>query len=315
MSPASRVWPGMPGGGVAQSMSRLLPGIAVAIAAVVFATAAAGQTSPPRLRFEAPADLYHSALRPPENYESTKTNASLQVYVFRQAPADLAGRFRQTLLRDWIDPQYQEMQIAGAPAFGPLSIPGADAAYIAQFAEAGFGGTSKPRVRLLIVARGAAAVVDAHAASPQAWQVALPSFNALIATLRIDSAASVTSTATPATRAVAGLYVGSKPKFVSAIGVGVGAGSGGFVPARHMYLLSENGRVYRAYDDIMAPGGDIRRFDFDAAEQADPVNSGHFVVQGDQLVMTLGERSDERITVPLRQPGRLTIGTVDYTRQ
>jgi hypothetical protein len=31
--------------------------------------------------------------------------------------------------------------------------------------------------------------------------------------------------------------------------------------------------------------------------------------------MTLGERSDERITVPLRQPGRLTIGTVDYTRQ
>ena len=157
--------------------------------------------------------------------------------------------------------------------------------------------------------------VDAHAASPQAWQIALPSFNALIATLRVDSAGSVPSPATPATRAVAGLYVGIKSKFISAIGVGVGAGSGGFVPARHMYLLSENGRVYRAYDDIMAPGGDIRRFDFDAAEQADPVNSGHFVVQGDQLVMTLGERSDEHIAVPLRQPGHLTIGTVDYTRQ
>jgi hypothetical protein len=207
------------------------------------------------------------------------------------------------------------MQLAGPPSFGPFSVPGADAAYIAQFAEAGFGRMSKPRVRLLIVARGGAALVDAQAASAQAWQIALPSFNALLATLRVESAASSTSTATPATRAVAGLYVGSKPKFVSIIGVGVGAGSGGFVPARHMYLPSEDGRVYRAYDDIRTPGGDIRRFDFDAAEQADPVNSGHFVVQDDQLVMTLGERSDERITVPLRQPGRLTIGTVDYTRQ
>jgi hypothetical protein len=109
--------------------------------------------------------------------------------------------------------------------------------------------------------------------------------------------------------------VGIKQKCVSAVRVGVGAGSGGFVPALHMYLLSENGRVYRAYDDIMAPGGDIRRFDFDAAEQADPVNSGHFVVQGDQLLMTPGERSDEKIAVSLRQPGHLTIGTVDYTRR
>jgi hypothetical protein len=267
------------------------------------------------LRFETPADLFHSALRPPENYESTRVNASLQVYAFRPAPDDLAVRFRQTLLRDWIDPQYQERQIAGPPTFGPLSVAGADAAYFAQFSEAGVGGMSKPRVRLLILARGGAAVVDAQAASPQAWQIAQPSFNALIATLRVDSAVSVTSTATPATRALAGLYVGIKPKFVSAIGVGVGAGSGSFVPARHMYLLSENGRVYRAYDDIMAPGGDIRQFDFDAAEQADPVNSGHFVVQGDQLLMTLGERSDERIVVPLRQPAHLTIGTVDYTRQ
>jgi hypothetical protein len=158
-------------------------------------------------------------------------------------------------------------------------------------------------------------VIDAQAASPQAWQIALPSFNALIATLRVDAAGSVTTAATPATRALAGLYVGVKPKFVSAFGVGVGAGSGGFVQALHMYLFSENGRVYRAFDDIRAPGGDLRRFDFDAAEQADPVNSGHFVVQGDQLFLTLGERGEERIAVPLRQAGRLTIETVDYTRR
>jgi hypothetical protein len=87
------------------------------------------------------------------------------------------------------------------------------------------------------------------------------------------------------------------------------------VPARHIYLLSETGRVYRAFDEIRAPGGDAGRFDFDAAEQEDPVNTGHFVVRGDQLFMTLGERNDEQIVVPLRQPGHLTIATVDYTRR
>jgi hypothetical protein len=300
---------------VARIVSRVLPAVAMATAAILLPMRASGQTSPPRLRYEPPVDLLHSAIRPPENYESTRINASLQVYVFRPAPADVAAAFRQTMLRDWIDPQYQEMQVAGQPVFGALSISGADAAYMAQFAEAGFGGMTKPRVRLLIVARGSAAIIDAQAASPQAWQIAAVSFNALLATVRVETAATSTSAATPATRALAGLYVGVKQKFVSAIGVGAGAGSGGFVPALHMYLLSETGRVYRAFDEILAPGGDIRRFDFDAAEQADPVNSGHFMLQGDQLLLTLGERSDERIAVPLRQPGHLVIGTVDYTRR
>jgi hypothetical protein len=294
----------------------LLPTLCAALAVVLLAMPVAGQTSPPRLRYEPPADLMHSALRPPENYESTRINASLQVYAFRPAPGDLATRFRQTLLRDWIAPQYQEMQLGSGPVFSGLSIPGADAAYLAQFGEVGsFGGMLKPRVRVLIVARGSAALIDGQAASFQAWQIALPSFNALIATLHVDSGASVTTAATPATRALAGLYVGVKPKFVSAFGVGVGAGSGGFVQALHMYLFSENGRVYRAFDDIRAPGGDVRQFDFDAAEQADPVNSGRFVVQGDQLFLTMGERGEERIAVPLRQAGRLTIETVDYTRR
>jgi len=296
-------------------VSRLLPALVVPMLQVLPAVSAAGQTNPPRLRFEAPADLLHSALRPPENYESTRINASLQVYTFRPAPGDVASRFRQTLLRDWIDPQFQEMQVAGPPVVGPMSIAGADAAYIAQFAEAGFGGMSKPRVRLLILARGGAAIIDAQAASPQAWQIALPSFNALLATVRVDSAVSAASPVTPETRALAGLYVGLKQKFVSAVGVGVRAGSGEFVPARHIYLLSETGRVYRAFDEIRAPGGDAGRFDFDAAEQEDPVNTGRFVVRGDQLFMTLGERNDEQIVVPLRQPGHLTIATVDYTRR
>lgn len=293
--------------------SQLMPAFAAATISALLAASAASQPRLPRLRYEPPAELQHSAIGPPENYESTRINASLQVYAFRAAAGDEAGRFRQTLLRDWIAAQYQEGQLVAPPAFGTMSVPGADAAYYAQFAEPSFAGP-KPRLRVLVVARGAAAVVDAQAASAQAWQVAQASFNALIATLRVDEGGATAGPVTPASRALAGLYVGRKPKFVSAIGAGIG-GSGGFVQAVHLYLFSEDGRVYRAYDDIGAPGGDTRRFDFDAAEQADPVNSGHYVVQGARLIVTMGERGEETITVPLPQDGRLTIDTVEYTRQ
>jgi len=43
-------------------------------------------TEVPRLKYTPPSDLYHSALRPPEVYESTRVNASLQVYDFQEAP-------------------------------------------------------------------------------------------------------------------------------------------------------------------------------------------------------------------------------------
>jgi len=296
-------------------LCQALPAIAAATLSAMLATSAGAQPRLPRLRYDPPADLLHSALGPPENYESTRINASLQIYAFRAAASDVPGRFRQTLLREWIAPQYQEAQLASPPVFGTLQVPGAEGAYYAQFAEASFGGMARPRLRLLVVARGAAAIVDAQAASPQAWQVAQASFNALIATLRVDDGGATAGAVTPASRALAGLYVGMKPKFVSAIGPGIGAGSGGFVQAVHLYLFSEDGRVYRAYDDIRAPGGDVRRFDFDAAEQADPVNSGHYVVQGTRLTVTMGERSEETINVVLREDGRLTIETVEYARR
>jgi len=296
------------------TVCQILPTMAAAMVSALLAASAAGQPRLPRLRYEPPADLMHSALGPPENYESSRISASLQVYAFRAATSDVPGRFQQTLLRDWIAPQYQEGQLVAPPTFGTMSVPGAEGAYYAQFAEPSFAGP-RPRLRVLVVARGAAAVVDAQAASLQAWQVAQASFNALIATLRVDDGGATAGPVSPASRALAGLYVGTKPKFVSAIGPGIGAGSGGFVQARHLYLFSPDGRVYRAYDDIRAPDGDIRRFDFDTAEQTDPVNSGHYVVQGGQLTLTMGERGEETITVPMRQDGRLTIETVEYTRQ
>ena len=292
----------------------LLSVTAALLASAPLAVSVVAQSGVPRLRYVPPADLLHSALRPPENYESTQINASLQVYDFRAAPADILMRFRQTLLRDWVAPQYQESQLAGPPAFGDVAINGADAALYAQFAEVSFGGL-KPRLRIVIVAGGTAAVIDAQAASMQAWPVAVASFNGLITTVHVERGPAARGAVTPEARALAGLYVGTKPKFVSAIGPGVGAGSGGFVQARHMYLLSPEGRVYRAYDSIEAAGGDLRRFDYDAAGRADPVNSGHYTVQRGQVVLTMGERGEETTVAPLRPDGHLVIETVDYVRR
>ena len=74
----------------------------------------------PRLTYTPPADLYHSALRPPEIYESSQVNASLQVYAFRPTPPNIGSLSHQTLLRDWIAPQYQELQLAGSLLDFPL---------------------------------------------------------------------------------------------------------------------------------------------------------------------------------------------------
>ena len=300
--------------------SRWFPAITAALAAVSasFPPSLTGQSTMPRLVYSPPAELYHSALRPPEIYESSQVNASMQVYLFRQAPPDVVDRFHKTMLRDWIAPQYQETQLVGPPAFGVGSVVGADAVHYSQFAEAVSPGVMpRPRLRFLIVARGSAALLDAQAQSLQAWNVAYPSFQALLSTLRVDTGGRVIpgTGATAATRTFAGLYVGVKPKFQSTIGPGIGAGSGGFVRAKHMYLFSDDGLVYRAYDDIRVPGGDTRRFDFDGAAVADPVNSGSYAIEGNQLVLHMGERLDETLIVPLQQPGRVTIETVEYFRQ
>ena len=269
----------------------------------------------PRLTYTPPADLYHSALRPPEIYESSQVNASLQVYAFRPAPPNIGGLFHQTLLRDWIASQYQELQLAGPPTFHSWMIVGADSAQFCQFGEAAW--QPKPRMRLLIEAQGAAAIVDAQAQSPEAWTVASQSFQMLIATLRVETGSGDTGGRRPtsATSALAGLYVGVKPKFVSAIGPGIGAGSGGFVQAQHLYLFSDDGRVYRAYDDIPIAGDHPGDFDFDEAAVADPVNSGRYSIRGRKLTLQMGERLDEVIVVALQQPGRLTIENVDYHRE
>jgi hypothetical protein len=85
--------------------------------------------------------------------------------------------------------------------------------------------------------------------------------------------------------------------------------------ALHYYLFSADGRVYRAYDKVDVPGRDISRFDFDAAERSDPVNSGRYTVDGGKLFIQMGRDLPETLVVPVPEKGMLTIDTVVYRRQ
>lgn len=275
------------------------------------ATLAAG----PELNYDAPQGFYRSATTPPEDYSANDVNAGLQVYPFRPAGGDVEQAFRRTLLRDWIDPRFREANVASTPEFRAASVPGASSVVTARFTE-NVAGMTRQRQRVLIVAGNAAAILDAWAASPAAWQELLPRLNAMWPTLRVDTAQAAPPAAAgadPRLRAVAGLYAGIKTNYIPNLMGGVGSGS--HVPTPHYYLFSADGRVYRAYDGIAAPLG-AERFDFRAAARSDPVNSGTYGVEGGGLRLRMGSGSSaETIVAPLPRGGRVTIHSVEYTRQ
>jgi hypothetical protein len=278
-------------------------------------TSAIAQNETPVLRYDPPPDFYRSAITPPDDYSSNEFNATLQVYPFRPFSGNIEQMFQRTLLREWIDPRYQEANVAGPPDFRRASVQGAQIALTARFAE--IAGIAKPRMRMVIVAGGAAAIVDASANNMTTWQRALPAFNVLSTSLRVDSgevAPAMNEGPGPAGRAVAGLYMART--FKDAVDMNRPVGSNMIrVPALHYYLFSADGRVYRAYDALPVPGGDVMRFDFDAARRADPVNSDRYTLKGNQLRIQMGGQTPETITTAAPAGGRVTINNVTYERQ
>jgi hypothetical protein len=138
----------------------------------------------------------------------------------------------------------------------------------------------------------------------------MPQVNAFAATLRVVSGTAAPAYVAPPTsagRAVAGLYMGFVNKY--------DAIRRQTIPALYYYLLSADGQVYRAYDDLSVPGNDPSRFDFAGARRADPVNSGLYSLDGDRIVMRLGPQMSETV-VAHRAPGNsLLIGGRTYERQ
>jgi hypothetical protein len=141
------------------------------------------------LRYEPPANFYRSAISPPEDFSANDVNAGLQVYPLRPFSGDIEQAFRRSMLREWIDPRFQEANVVAPPEFRPgTMVPGAQLTLSARFAE-NVAGLVRQRQRLLIVAGDSAAIVDAWAASMPSWQQILPRLNAMSATLRVEAGA------------------------------------------------------------------------------------------------------------------------------
>jgi hypothetical protein len=279
----------------------------VAFLGLILCAAAHAQTH--LLRYEPPANVVRSSVGPGESYAFNGMNAQVHVYPFRAFSGDIAQAFQRTLLRDWISPMDQEENVGGAPRFQRTAIPGADLALAASFNESRVG-LARPHLRLLIVAGHEAAIVDASAGTAQSWQQAVPALNRMAGTMRVEGARAPAPLTAEAARGIAGLYQGIKPKYMATM-VNV-IGSGYYQNSLHYYLFSGDGRVYRAYDKLEAPGG---RFDFEAAERRDAMNSGRYTVDSGKLVITMNRESPEKIVAELPKDGTLVIYDVPYKRQ
>lgn len=282
---------------------------AVFTAMALFATAAAAQT--PVLRFEPPPNYMRSAIYPPEDYVSRQFNASFQIYPFEPFNGNVAEIFQRTLLSDRIDPRHREENVAGAPQFAQAQMPGAQAVYQATFAENRVG-IVRPHLRMVIVASGSIAILDVATINSTMWARLAPDVNNMLRTMRVETGPAGPSLSEGPGRGgevMAGLYRGIKQKYMT----GLTFQHSYYTPASHFYLFSRTGQVYRAYDQIRAPGGDINRFDFEYAARADPPNSGRFAVVGDKLYIRIG--GNPPIVTAAPSNGAVTIESVTYTRQ
>jgi hypothetical protein len=264
------------------------------------------------LNYTPPQNVFRQAIDPAEDYSFNGANASVQVYQFRRFQGNIQQAFQATLLREWIAVMHQEENVASKPTFQKVNIPGADVAITASFNESRVG-LARPHLRMLIIAGADAAIVDASAGTVQSWQQVVPALNQMASTLRVETVRAPAALTSAAGNAVAGLYMGMKPKYTATMQNVTGYAS--YQNALHFYLFSADGRVYRAYDQLQVPGGAIPRFDFDAAERRDPMNSGRYTVDNGKLVIRMRGSPPETIATAAPRGGKVTINTVTYERQ
>ncbi len=275
--------------------------------------AAQTQATIPVLQYNAPPNYMRSAIYPPEDYIANQFNGSFQVYQFEPFAGNIVQTFQRTLLKDRISAMHVEENVVGIPQFRQAKMPGADAVYVATFTENRVG-IPRPHMRILIVKSGFAAIFDVGAINPQMYQRITPDVNAVLGSMRVESAPAPPSVSEgegpgPLGETLAGLYKGVKQKFMT----GLTFQASYYTTALHFYLLSKTGQVYRAYDQVRAPGGDITRFDFAGAQRAEPQNVGRFTVKNDKLYIQIGK--PPAIVTDLPKDNVVTIESVTYVRQ
>jgi len=238
----------------------------------------------------------------PGFYSSLNGDATIGVYAFRQFSGDMGQTFNTTLFRDWINGRQQERQVLKRTALQPFAVAGATQALLVQFTEEYFGGTPREHIRAAILASQAVAIIDISVQDASSLQRYSDQFGRFLGSIRIVGAAPSPAPApaqaltqapppaqsrpafgVPAQGSVAGLYIAAKQQFQpNPFGA---VGSGTWVVGTESYLLSADGRVYRARGLPQAPGGDISRFDFGAAQRSDPANTGTYSVNGNQVII------------------------------
>lgn len=110
---------------------------------------------------------------------------------------------------------------------------------------------------------------------------------------------------------VAGLYLASTSQYrLNPLGT---TGSGSMEWRTEFYLLSRDGRVFRGPDLPKAPGGDISRFDYDAARREAPAASGTYTVRGREVVLKMGPQQ-ETLVVTRPEAGVLEIRGTKFKR-
>ncbi|HKW10278.1 MAG TPA: hypothetical protein VJO33_07855 [Gemmatimonadaceae bacterium] len=283
---------------------------------VLAAAHASAQVTLPELKFEDPPAFYRSAIYPPADFSSREVNASLQVYPFQPFAGNVQQAFSRTLFRELIDPRYQESSVAPGAKLDMSTMPGARMVLRARYQEVVVG-LARERMRMVVIADGAIAIVDAQAISLTSWQHVLPQLNAFASTLRVVAGTPEPAYGAPpgtTGRVIAGLYMGFARKYMTDLQRG--PASGYYTNALQYYVFSADGRVYRHYDELRVPGNDPARFDFAGAERADPVNSGRYAVQGDSVYVRLrSPQRPEKFAMAMPRDNSIMIGTVSYKRQ
>jgi len=282
----------------------------------------------PQLALPAPEGWVRSVMSPEggAGYVSPGPPARLDVYPFRPFTGGLEPRFSSSLLRELVAEGHREAGLRGAPTVEDFPVKGADAARSAIFVE-DRGGSLRYRVRIAVLAKGAVALVDIIADTPETldsnrgWPPVLRSLQSMSVVSPAPPQASPPSGAAagPAgtSQGRAGLYLAQvnrmylRPNF---------SGGGGMTTDHKVdtefYLLSADGRVYRGYGLPEVPGGDLRNFDFEAARRKDPGNVGTYAAQGDQVTIRIGGAAgrDETIAATVVEGDALRFRNSTYKR-
>ena len=270
-------------------------------------TTSADETALPTLQYTMSPDF---SIRQGNVFTAKMVDGTIHVYDFRPYRGNFEDEFRRTLLRDWIAPEVREEQLVGPPTIRPANTPGAEKVLMAKFQQA-YWGTARERLRIAILAANAVAIVDINLQNADAWQRYQTGLFGLLDSIRI-AAPEPPTPGGPVSTEVAGLFLAFKSQFQPNVLGGVGSGS--WQMGTEYYLFSENGRVHRGRKLPNAPGGDLRRFNYDAAQRDDPANSGRYTVHGEQVIIRLGNSPFETITAKRLAPDVLSIYDVPFKR-